>query len=171
MQKLLTVLTGLIGFSVCTCAAPITYSFSGATFNDGGVATGSFTYNSGTFSAINISVSGGSTSGSLSPATFTVFDSSTGIGNTAFFVTSAANLTGTPILSFALPPAGPGNGFSLSGFEDTCVDSVCDGFVSPARTFTAGSANAAPEPASLLLLVAGTGLLAARGSHFRRAKR
>ncbi len=52
--SLFTIVFGLIGSGSSSRAAPIKYILSEATFNEGGVATGSFTFNNGSFPLLTL---------------------------------------------------------------------------------------------------------------------
>ena len=159
---LLTALAA-IGAQRSASAAPVTWTLSNITFTDGGIATGSFTYDADTniVSTWNITVSGGNTT-SFPPFTYNPSDSS----------------VDTPLFAFVLPPTDPAfiddyrvlRLYPISPLTDAggvvSLDmNPTDGSVEcfncgPYRPVTGGTldATATPEPGSAIL--AGVPLLA-----------
>jgi hypothetical protein len=138
----------LVG-SVPALAVPVTWTLSGVTFNDGGVATGSFVYDVDTnqFSAINLVTTTGSL---VSGATFS-FDCQspcTGSAPTSVFdlyltTPPSNNLTGTAALDLVFTPglSNAGGTVTLQGTQVTCSSATCSGGISaPIRVTTAGAA-------------------------------
>jgi hypothetical protein len=137
-------------------ATPVTWTLSGATFDDGGTAVGSFVYDSDTplFSAINIVTSGGTNPG----ATFTVLDIPFGSFPVELVALPTGSVgLGTPglILIFSSPLSNAGGTISLT-FESqqaACVSVDCVA-LAPVRQLTKGSVTSVPEPATFNMFAA-----------------
>lgn len=147
-------------------AAPVTWTFDNATFDDGTSITGSFVYNanSNTFSDINVM-------SSLFTYSAVTADSDQ---NLATLVTkSSGDLTGegSLVLEF-FPSLSDAGGIAalvnLSSYEGTCRDATCSGSDliafrdvadNSSITGASSSVSAVPVPAALPLLAGGLGLL------------
>jgi hypothetical protein len=142
-------------------ASVIFETLQSATFYDGGVASGSFAFDtvSGTVTSWSISVSGGDI-GTFPPFTYSPIDSTVfvGSGDLGFPLTAFDFSTGTRairiLLQNSLPPGGGTDPFHIwpngelghiAGFE--CFE--CN----PFRNFSGGSLNGTvPEPATVALV-------------------
>lgn len=142
--------------------APVTYCLQGVTFEDGGVASGCFTYDAATNTYSNVNIS--TTTGSLrAGATYSVVcgtsnPTCTGVtpsSSAVLYVTStSANLTGTPGLAlvFAIPLTANGGTVAIAfAQEGTCADATCSVPTSPQRFLSRGAA-AAVVPESIFLV-------------------
>jgi hypothetical protein len=150
-------------------AAPITYALVGVTFDDGGTASGSFTFDpaTNTFTNVNITTTTGSArSGAVYqfvcgqdvPSCTGLAPNSTEVLN---LTSGAANQTGLPGLALfftgvgGTPPAGLGassyidiSNSSLSvgaGQEASCLDAACSQPTNPSRVTVAGFVVAVSE--------------------------
>lgn len=152
-----------LAFTTSASAAEVIWTLDGATFTDGGIATGSFTYDASlnTISSFSVSVSGGDT------ATFPAFtwDPGTAIVSTLSLpsnnfinfiaVGSLRQLRVSPLSPFT--DAGGTIGFDLSNsFAADCFNCA------PFRRFASGSfvgrpvgAPAVPEPATWAMMLLG----------------
>ena len=164
LAKPLCVVLAMFGASLFLApqshAAPLTWHLQGATFPDGGTASGSFVYDAATnaYSSINIVTTGGTV---LPGATFTVLTS----GDATFFgALEPTVVPGSRFLQLAFASALTGAGGSInldfppSSFEATCsVANTCSQGL-PSRAFSAGlvttNPTAVPEPATAALLPA-----------------
>lgn len=155
-----------------SAAMPLTWSLDNVTFTDGGVATGSFSYDADTSSLVdwNISVSGGDETTfpafSYTPATIPdtgVFDTGPGL-SFQFFVDTFA-LGGTPesrvlALSTLAPLTDVGGTVALQIGNDPSWESRECYNCNPYRLVATGSIRSAvPEPSSLVILATGLILL------------
>jgi hypothetical protein len=158
----LAVWSALLLSAVSISAAPITYALVGVTFDDGGTASGSFTFDpaTNTFSDVNITTTTGSArSGAVYqfvcgqdvPNCTGVAPNSTQVLN---LTSTAADQTGLPGLALfftgvgGVPPAGLGastkidiSNSSLSvgaGQEASCLDAACSQPTNPSRVTVAG---------------------------------
>jgi len=157
------------------CASPIVWTLQGVTFADGGSATGSFDYDAtaDVYSTIDVITTSGST---LTGSTYAVLDPAQipfdGPTQLALVTSNAADLSGTPTISFfwasGLTNTGGTIGFSgsLTSAEGMCTNATCSTVnQSPAsyRIITGGSvttgAAVAPEPASFMLVGGALGIL------------
>lgn len=137
-------LVGIFLTMVCLVpawAVPITWTLNGVTSNDGGIASGSFTYDADTnqFSAINIVTTTGA---SVTGATFFFVGNASGPFIDLYLtIAPSNNLTGTPVLNIAFTPGltNAGGTVALSGTQATCSSATCSGGISaPIRVTTAG---------------------------------
>jgi len=180
--KLRTALRGvLIMIAACltllsASAAPVTWTLQGVTFNDGGTASGSFSYDAvaGTYSSINITTTAGT---AFSGATYLAVDPGNSSTSTVLRVVPNAGSAnaGTAVLalffSSALTSAGGTVALSTGLDEGTCNTTGCTSAMG-LRSLTGGSVStvppsATPIPSSLSLL--GVGLFFLAGwSYFRR---
>ena len=128
-------------------AFPVTWTLNGASFSDGGTATGSFVYDADTNTLSNwsVSVAGGDT-GTFPPATYDTTTaggnyspgSATTVGVNLFIGSRQIRMPGTSALS----NAGGTVAINLSsGFEGECFN------CSPYREFTAGNLVGTAAPA------------------------
>lgn len=137
-------------------AAPLVWTLSGVTLADGGVVTGSFTYDATTnsYSAIAVTTSGGTSPG----YTYTAYDPGTlGGPNSRFLVAvpnpGLGNFQNTPVLVLefdALTNAGGTsniNALSSNSYEGTCFNTTCSS-ANIVRYVTAGRLTA-PTPAAV----------------------
>jgi hypothetical protein len=165
----MAVWSALLLSALSLSAAPITYALVGVQFNDGGTASGSFTFDpvTNTFSNVSITTTTGSArSGAVYsfvcgqdvPSCTGVAPNSTEVLN---LTSSAANQTGKPGLALFLtgvggiPPAGLGqssyidiSNSSLSvgaGQEASCLDAACSQPTDPSRVTVAGFVVAVSE--------------------------
>lgn len=142
----LTVICGLAGPA---WAAPQTWTLFGVMFDDGGTASGSFTFDpdTSTYSAINVTTTTGASRAGAA-FTFVCEAPCTGIappGPGAVLVlttSSAGDQTGLPGMSmrFASPLSNaPDKGVAIeAGLEATCSDATCATPADPVRRITAG---------------------------------
>ena len=163
----------ILGWPGTGRAAPVLWTLSGVTFDDGGVASGSFVFDADTleFSAIDIV----STDGLVLLGTSYGFDHPgfpNNSGNLVFVDTLPRAVGVHAINMFFRSPLTNAGGvielgatpFSSKGIEGLCTSAGCFG-VDPFRRPTAGElqgrAVPVPEPGAMLLLA--LGLVAARG--------
>ena len=156
----------LAGFAL---AEPVVWTLNGVTFNDGGTASGSFTYDAGTntFSSINITTTMGSIRGG---ATYTFVctapcDGVTPSSNLSLMLTlsSAVDLTGSPgfALGFSSGLSDAGGSVALSsGIEAACSNATCTSSSGATRTISAGSVFAFAPPLAGVPTLSATGLAA-----------
>ena len=134
------------GSATATIAAstPQKWFLAGVKFADGGTASGSFIFNAGMFSNVNITTQ----SGSRQPATDnTVSGGITASSAGALFVTSTApNQTGLQGFSmfFSSALAATGGSSSLTGQEANCADPACSTPNGLSRLITAGYVTTSP---------------------------
>ena len=150
-------------------AALITWTLTGVTFDDGGMASGSFQFDStgpysGIFSDINIVTFGGSTVG----ATYNTLFPGCANGPTFLCLVPASqtDLDGSSFLGFSMDPSltDGGGSSSLFGNEGVCASPSCDS-TTPARfvsggTVTESTESTVPEPSGLTLILLGALLTA-----------
>lgn len=140
-------------FTVTAHAVPVNWTLSG-TFDDGGTASGSFTYDAdtNTYSAIAITTTAGSTRGGASYNEPNVNGDSDSTQIVATNSVNSPDYTGDPAFFpiFASPLTNTGGTINISGgAEGSCADGNCTGEASPIRDFTAGSITGAlPTPAA-----------------------
>jgi hypothetical protein len=140
----------------------ITWTLEDVALNDGGFVTGAFNYNATTnsFSAIDLTSTSGSLLNGMNYTTLTppFFSTSTLLGVGPATIPSGG-YTGLTFLElfFTNPLTNSGGTDSVYAVETFCANSNCSTYTK--RTSTSGYVTtnpaAAPEPASLLLLVSG----------------
>ncbi|HEX2815867.1 MAG TPA: PEPxxWA-CTERM sorting domain-containing protein [Phenylobacterium sp.] len=151
-------------------ATPVKWTLDGITFSDNGVATGSFVFDAdtGIYSGINITTSGGSL---LPGATYTSYDIFStprdfGFGsNVAGFTATGDFLFDINGLTAFTNAGGTVQVGDIGGFvssEGTCANDGCHNF-NPIRGITSGQVDgvAVPEPATWAMMLAGFGGLGA----------
>jgi hypothetical protein len=132
-------------FAASAKAVPVQYYLQNVTFNDGGIASGSFVYDADTNTYSNINIK--TTPASTRPAgTFTAivpgFASSSGM-----FVasTTAADLTGVPGLNlqFVTPLTNAGGTVNVAptSVEGVCVNATCAVGMPPFRNVVSGQVS------------------------------
>lgn len=174
-------------FPACAMASPILWTFNNVTFIDGGTMTGSFVYDpdTSTESDVDIYTSDGSWYGNTetgtqytSPGGSIVQDTADGSWNLYFYADVGGYLEETIGIFLSQYPLDTSGSISLTyAFER--LDNYASGsqqnvffrqMVSEGTiTGVSESAPEAPEPGTMLTMVAGTGVLAL-GSVFRRWK-
>jgi hypothetical protein len=126
-------------------AAPAVWTLQGVVFNDGGTATGSFSYDpiTDTFSDVDVTT----TAGSLLPGVTYNFAHPLSFDPVVIFLTvdSASDQTGKPFLELVFNPGLHHFGVQDVAFnsgEATCGNSICTEFdvTAPVRIVTAGVA-------------------------------
>lgn len=145
-------------------AGVITWTFQGATFNDGGTLSGSFQFDGvSTYSNVNIiTMAGTHTNGEGGPlAAFTFTNAGTYLGGDSrtsleICVTTCDFNPGSQVLTlyFGTDTTGPG----LNGPSPVPILAIIDSAQSQGANFrsvTAGSVTSAPEPSSVTLGVIG----------------
>ena len=152
-------------------AAPITWTLVDVVFDDGGVATGSFTYDAdfNLFTSIAITTSLGSLPGATydtpHPLAIEIF---------LFFLRAGdgPDYTNDPFLDFQLSANMTNAGGIIPirvGYESMCANSPCDAAFSGGRVTVQGSLveTSIPEPSTLALAIlpAVAMLLSRRRSH------
>src|SRR4051812_2466905 len=107
-SKVLCSVAAALGFATVSWAGPVTYALQGFTFNDGGSATGSFTYDAGSnaYSYISIATSGGG----VAPAVFTVL----GPNALPFQANFLAGSPAVGVQGISMQFSNPGGGIALS---------------------------------------------------------
>lgn len=156
-------------------ATPIVWTLSGATFDDGATASGTFTIESTTGAVLDWNITttlGGTLPGFtydpttsmatrdaflVNPYSFLLLEDPGNVRYLNLSFTSSFTVPGTVLLALGRPTAG-------SWECDNC---------SAVRTFTAGSATSAaavPEPATFLLFGTGLAALAARRRFKKRGR-
>lgn len=149
-------------------ATPITWNLSGVTFDDGGVATGSFVFNadSDVFTAISVTTSGGTTAEShvyTSPTQFASAQFPDFFEGTMIVPGITANLS----MALVAPMTNAGGTINIQGpgsvgitQEGICVtgDALCT-TANAFRQIVSGSITtqnqSVPEPATLVLMTLG----------------
>jgi len=199
MRKVLlsVVALGLMTGAGAAFATPITYDLVGVKLDDGGSLSGAFTFNAdaptacsthaspcGTYSNVNITVTGGSYAGDIFKYVLDASPDSTAVN--FLTVTSGSDLNGLPVLAFRFTGSvtDPPNGLSDAGGSflidqssgaglaqiTTCAESGCDIVNGPFSVANAGSvksqATTVPEPLTLSLFATGLAVAFA----FRRHK-
>jgi hypothetical protein len=178
---------GLFGATLVLGAAayagPLTWTLSGLTFNDGGTAFGTFSYNAdtNTFSSIDITT----TAGSLMPGGQYFALSSAALASGPEDVALISTNNRSQLFNFELSSAMTDSGGTIpllldplsqaTSGEDTCFVANCTAVIAPFRFSVNGSLSAptqagAPEPATAALVLGGLGCLLSRRlfSAFRR---
>ena len=161
---LLPTLFALFLLSVPASAGPIVWTLSGVTFDDGGIATGSFVYDAdlNQYSSVNITTTAG---GTLSGATYITVNSNFS-PFTGSFLTTAVDPIGLPTLylQFLSPLTNAGGTSSIAtasnnSFEGPCAASDCLSAGPPLRLVQSGgtvmAVAAVPEPATVVFSGAG----------------
>lgn len=153
---ILTNLLVLVFLPASTWADGITWTVNNITLNDGGMVSGSFTYDAATnlYSSPDVT----STAGSLfSGAVYTsvtdaIFSNSTvlGLGPNP---TNTSNFTGETFLElmFLNPLTNAGGTDSVFAVEFICTDAACSAPIE--RTSLSGAVVTTPEPSTALLLM------------------
>lgn len=152
--------------SATAIATPVTWYLSNVVFSDGGIAQGQFTYDVnagplGTYSGVNISVSGGGFSNLVYTTATPVLSNQVSLNSInvprtlelSFVPVQLTNGGGTVALTFLSGELGPAGARSATGFVTT----------TPPGGVT-------PEPTSLTLMSLGVGLLIFARMKFRPAK-
>lgn len=166
MRARLPVLLLLLTFGVVPLAgrtAPLVWTLSGVTFNDGGTASGFFTFDASTltYSGIAVATTAGTTRGAASYA----FSSPVSDATTLLMFTTnpASDQTGLPAfgLAFGSSLTNAGGTSSIVGsIEATCTTATCIGNPPTTQRFvTAGSVTTLSVPAMPPWLMAATTLL------------
>lgn len=172
MRLLLLTICGAVVFQVAN-ATPITWTLSGATFDDGATAVGSFVYDADAplYSAINIVTSGGTYPG----ATFTVLDVPFGSFPIQLVALPSGPVgLGTPALILVFSPVLTNTGgiaILMPGSQQAGCGSVDCVSLGPVRQLTSGSVisgSNVPEPSTWSMLVAGMVLAGVARAKMRR---
>jgi len=123
-------------------AAPVLWTFSGATFSDGGTASGSFVYDAdtNTYSSVNVTTTAGSVLLTGANLLYVAPGLPASSADVLTVASSSANLTGVRGLSLSFSPAlsDLGGTVSLTGLEATCADATCSSPSGASRTLNAG---------------------------------
>jgi len=145
-------------FTVAATAQPFTWCLLGVTFDDGGTATGCFTYNAdtNTYSDINITTTDGSV---FNGANYDTVNLNFKVAATGFLVltSSAPDQTNLPAIQLVFPPLPDRGGtIELGAVEGTCEDALCD-LMTPLRDalFSSGSVLGSTETLEEFLLFGG----------------
>jgi hypothetical protein len=161
-KKLVFAVSLLSVVPLSASAGQILWTFDGATFSDGGSASGSFVFDPdlNQYSSVEITTTSGS---ALSGAAYDVV--TTGLvpdAGEALFGTTTGDLTGTPGLAlfYASELSDAGGSISISsspgfGREGTCNDPTCSEPTDPGRIFSAGTivgTVVTPEPSTVFLI-------------------
>jgi len=176
-SKILISIAGILMLVVNIPAAhaiPVTWNLSGVTFDDGGIATGSFVYDADTnlFSSINVETSGGTTGQSHSYAYPTIF----AFGEFPDFVDTSPIVPGsTANISLALVTNMTNAGGTIDiqspgqaglTHEAICADLDCNN-INVFREIVSGSITTIPIPPAIWLF--GSGLMGLAGMARRKA--
>ena len=152
-------------------AAVVTWQLVSVTFDDGGVATGSFDYDADTdtFSAINIDTSGGTNPDFLNTPSYGIWGGDPFTTLPQVFSTlqtswpDLTDLTGAFVMGLILgsPLTNAGGTIPVeltfrSG-EGICSEATCDAAITKYRDITGGSVSTVPVPAAAWLF--GSGLI------------
>jgi len=137
-------------------ADAITWTFSDVTFDDGGIASGSFVYDAptNTYSSIDITTTSGS---AFAGTTYHTLSGLFGSSSTGMLLGASGDLTNTDLLFLLFGPALTNSGGTvlLSGFgEGTCDNTNCS-LSTLDRSITGGElvgTVSTPEPSALSLL-------------------
>lgn len=166
MRTRLPVLLLLLTIGVVPLAgrmAPVVWTLSGVTFDDGGTASGTFTYDVGTnsYSSVAITTTNGTTRSGASYAFPRASSNSTAaLVNT---INSASDQTGLPgflmVYATALSDLGGTIGLISPSLEATCSDPSCALVGTSIRVVTAGTVTTVTVPAMPPWIAAGTTLL------------
>jgi hypothetical protein len=162
LKKLVFAVSLLSVVPFSASAGQILWTFDGATFSDGGTASGSFIFDAdlNQYSSVEITTISGS---ALSGATYDVVTTALfPDAGEALFGTTTGDLTGTPGLAlfYASELSDAGGPISISsspgfGREGTCVDPTCSEPTGPNRIFSSGTivgTVVAPEPSTVVLI-------------------
>ena len=164
MKTLILTLVAL-GASLPTLATPLTWNLTSVSSTDGDPLVGSFTYDAGTntYSNPSITATGGIYAAAFQYLHPTFPHSSASV----VFVSTSGALIGTPVLVLYFPSALTNAGgfiaFDLAdSWEGICADDACTGGTD-LRFFESGGVTASvagvPEPASLGTITLGLGVL------------
>ena len=156
----------LIALAGAVQAAPVVWTIDSLLFDDGGTASGSFTYDAdtNTYSHISISTSSGSVLpggvyGVIHPHTPYVAPSNE-TGMVVLDVTNGEFDSTAMSLIFESPLSNAGGTILLTySIETSCAGELCNFPVSPQRFLVSGSVSAVPIPAAVWLFGSGLGLL------------
>jgi hypothetical protein len=153
-----------LALSVVTAnASLLTWNLEDFVFNDGGTASGSFTFDPTTGHYTNISIV--TTAGTAQPGRSYDISDPVSQGNSTFLavVNSAnlASLNGSPFLAFqwAVPLTSTGGtvGVDLNSFhyEGTCANAACGGFAVDRFLVSGDITTAVPEPSTWAMMILG----------------
>jgi len=162
MQKALKMISKCLQYTVCVSilaffsfsahATPVVWYLSGVTFNDGGTASGSFTYDADTttYSAISISTSAGSTITTGNSYDITQAGIGCGTPEVVCLLNSADGPDylgdlGLTLAHVGTPLTNDGGTITLTfAREYTCETSTCSTVTSPLRLLESGSITTNP---------------------------
>jgi hypothetical protein len=126
-------------------AVPVLWTFSGATFSDGGTASGSFVYDAdtNTYSSVNITTTAGSVLLTGANLLYVAPGLPASSADVLTVASGAANLTGVRGFALSFSPAlsDLGGTVSLTGLEATCADATCSAPSGASRSLNAGVAS------------------------------
>jgi hypothetical protein len=177
MTRVATLVLGVVLLGVNAAhAAPVLWTLSGITFDDGAVATGSFIFDADTlvYSDIDITTTDGPV---LSGASYVHEHTTFPTSPLRLIVADALPLdigVHAMNLSFSAALTNAGGTVALGpfakGIEGLCTSAFCGG-VDPSRDIVAGEIHgtAVPEPATMVLL--GAGLYAFRRRRLALSRR
>jgi hypothetical protein len=149
IRRTVLMICSIFAFAGSLAATPLVWTLSGVTFNDGGLASGSFVYDAvtNTYSSINVTTTNGSV---RTGATYHFIDAGVSSGALVLaVVTTTGDLTGTPALAFPFTPALSDAGGTVSvlgAIEVTCGNASCSTATAPVRSASAGSVSSSSLP-------------------------
>jgi hypothetical protein len=146
-------LLSLVAFfaSATVCAAPLEWAIDSLAFNDGGTASGTFTYNAdtNTYSNIDIVTTVGS---AFEGAAYNAVNTSAP-NSSDFLGAMIFPLGGLPTLqlSFAASLTNDGGNVAIDGYAESMCGDACEFAISDYRYISAGQISAVPVPAAVWL--------------------
>ncbi len=132
---------GLLFLTFNISYSQTTYYLNNVVFDSGAIATGSFEYNAGVYSNVNIQLSNSANHGTVTLTEFTPISST----EVRFKIPFSPDQTGDPILTLSFPESldvgSPNVDLNLgsSSYIGACLDANCNAIISPFENSISGS--------------------------------